>query len=284
MAIVDLGVITAERLINDEVLQKAITAEVRERAQAEANLLNEAVISKADMHGDLELVIPGIDAASVHEDVGEGQVVSLTNAKMSSKVLELKKHTGVIALTDEAVIRSGAHGINAIDLQMRQIEYGLANLIDKQIVEALKETPQGGTPITFATDNIYDAFAEAETKIEKDITAIVCSPQCRTKIFSNVNKVSFTGSSPANPYVGTVLPGANVPIIASRAVTSNDMFFVSSKLDAVIFGEGAPIRRVWDDAAAGTTNMRIDNFTGALSNYWQTAGNESAAVVRTSWV
>ena len=283
MAIVDLGVITAERLINDEVLQKAIAAEVRERAQAEANLLNEAVISRADMHGDLELVIPGIDAASVHEDVGEGQVVSLTNAKMTSKTLELKKHTGVIALTDEAVIRSGAHGINAIDLQMRQIEYGLANLIDKQIVGALNETPQTGTKITFSSGNIYDTLAEAEEKIEKDITAIVCSPQCRTKIFSNVNKVAYTGSTPSNPHVGTILPGANLPIIASRAVTTDYMYFVSSKLDAVIFGEGAPIRRVWDDAAAGTTNMRIDNFTGALSNYWQTASNQSAAVVKTEW-
>lgn len=283
MPIIDTGLVTAERMLNDTVFQKAISAQIMEKGFEGAKLYHPDIVTTADMHGDLEIILPGINSVMIHEDVAEGQEVGITNARFCGSTLKLAKCTAIISVTDEAVIRSGAHGIDAFGLQQKQAEDAFARRIDKQIVTALNQTPQAGTSISLKSDNIYTAFAEAEEKIEKDITGIVCSPQARTLIFSNVNKVSYTGSNPSNPYNGTILPGANVPIYASRAVTTNDLYFVSSKLDPVIYGTHAPQRDTWRNHTAGTINLRIDNFTGALSNYWQTESNTAAGVVKTAW-
>lgn len=279
----DLGVITAERLLSDNVFQKAISARIMDKGFEGSKLYNENIITEADMHGDLEVILPGINSVQVHEDVAEGQVVGITNSKFTAATLKLQKMTGIISVTDEAEIRSSAHGIDAFSLQIKQVEDALSRMIDTKIVGALNTTPQAGTAFVFASGKFYDAFADAEEKIEKDITAVVCSPECKTKIFGNINAAAYTGSNPAQPYNSSIIPGMDVPIYASRAVTTDDMYFVSSKLDAVIFGKADPLRNTWRDNAAGTTNMRIDNFIGALSNYWQTSSNTAAGVVKTAW-
>ena len=58
--------------------------------------------------------------------------------------------------------------------------------------------------------------------VDYNITAVVCSKAAKTEILSNLNKIAFTGSDPKSPIVGDMIPGYNIPIIASSAVTTVD--------------------------------------------------------------
>lgn len=280
---VDLGTITSERLVTDQVLQNTISKIVFDKGMEYSRLNRPEVVQAVDMMNDLELLLPGIDSVAVHEDVGEGQKIGITNAKMFSKRIQLKKSSGVISITDEAKIRAGSHGLNLVDLQINRLSSALAEVVDKQILAGLDTTPQAGTTFSIETDGIYTAYADAEAKIDKAITAVVMSPEAAVLVYKWTNK-DFGGANPASPYNGANIPGLGTPVIATPLLRGkHDMYFVSAELQAILFGTRAPQTFAWRNYEAGVDNLRVDNFTGALSNYWQTDDQHSQGVVKTPW-
>lgn len=286
MVKVNWGDVTAAKLKESGAIQDAIAKELLNVSIEQANLYNPAIVTDVDMRGDLSIKIPGVGTTTIHENVAEGQTVGVVAAKMFTDDLVLTKDTSLLYVTDEAEIRGRANGFSPLDLQMRIAENELTKVINKKIMAALNETPQTGTSIDLSSGNIYDALAEAQGKMvnDKDVTAIICSKEAQIKIFSNVNKVAYTGSNPANPYTGMILPGANIPIFASSAVTGDYLYFLAKDNMPVLFGKREPKYRLADDIDTGATKMRIDNFTGYKSNFLKTDdGNYAAGVVKTAW-
>lgn len=280
---VDLGTITSDRLLNDGVLQNTISKMVFDKGMEYSRLNVPAIVQTVDMQNDLEIVLPGINSVEIHENVAEGQKIGITNAKMFSRELKLVKSSGIISVSDEAKIRSGANGLSLIDLQMNRLSNGLATVADKQILAELNRTPQAGTSFSIDNNGIYTAYADAEAKIDKAITAVVMSPEAAVKVYQKTNK-DFGGANPASPYNGANIPGLGTPIVTTPLLRGvHDMYFVSAELEAVLFGSRAPQTYAWRNNEAGVDNLRVDTFTGAIGNFWQTDNDQAQGVVKTPW-
>lgn len=283
----NIGPITADGLLNSRTIQASQTAQVIKKATGDSVLVHDAVISRFGDGKDILYNIPGIGTVEAYENVLEGQKVGVTNAEQFATELKLEKDSVLLSITDEAIIRSEARGISAWEWQKEQAAKKLAAMQDLKIVHQLDTTPQTGTPINLSSGNIYSALAEAEEKIsDYDITAIVCSKAARTLIMKNVNAQGYTGSNPAAPYNGTFLPGYDIPIFATNAVTavdSDSIYFVSSQVPGCIWSPGQVLTHTWRDEEGGKVNMRIDAFRAAKSNVLQTPDNYNLGVVETTW-
>lgn len=285
MSNIDLGAITADRLLNDSILKDQLAADVILAASGSARLNNPAVVRSVDTRGDLEIDIPGVGAVDIHEGVPEGQKVAITNSKFFVNTLNLEKDTAILTLTDEAIIRTNAQGFPAWTYMQEQAQRRLAALQDKRIVAALATTPQVGESINLKTGNFYDALAEAEGKMgDYEITSVVCSREARMHIYRNTNASAYTGSNPAAPYDNNMIPGTGIPIFTSTAVTGNNIYFVSTEVPGAVWGTGQVATHVWRDEDGDKLLMRIDAYRGALSNLQQTSDtNKNIGVVETPW-
>ena len=130
-------------------------------------------------------------ATGVEESVPEGQAVTIATPEFAGTTVQLSKDVVSVGLTDEASIRAKAKGYNLMDLIQQDASTRLAALINKKIVQQLDTTPQAGTSFNIRSASIYNAIAEAESKMPDGagITAIVCSRQAKVEIMNNLNKI-----------------------------------------------------------------------------------------------
>jgi len=281
------GTMTAAQLDASDILSKKLASGIIQKADGLSVLNTPSVVTRMGDGSDLDYYIPTMDSISAHEDIPEGVKTSISTASYSAIQVTLLKDIVALGITDEMKIRTDANGLPLWNAEQEAAARKLASLQDKKIVTALDLTPQAGTSINLRATTFYSALSEAEGKIgDYNITAVVCSKAAKTEILSNLNKIAFTGSDPKSPIVGDMIPGYNIPIIASSAVTtvdSDSIYFVSSEVPACAWVPGPVQRDMWRDYESGIDMFKISAFRAAKSNIEQTASSTNQGVVETAW-
>lgn len=281
------GVKTVAELVASGVLRTQLAGDIIKTA-AEKAILNNPAIVRTFPGGNLEYKLALMGATNVEGDVGEGQETAIETPEFSTKTVELTKDVVSVALTDEVIIRSQAQGLNIQQAIRDDAAAQLAALINKKIVTQLDTTPQAGTSFNIRSASIYNAIAEAESKMPDAavITGIVCSRQAKVEIMNNLNKVVYGGAVPGAPATGDVIPGLNIPVFgtaAVEAVDSDSIYFVSADVPGCAWFPGQVKQEVGRDIKTGMDLFKISSWSAAKANIKQNASNYNLGVVETTW-
>ena len=281
------GTITAAELVKSGAVQTQLAGDIITTA-AEKAILNNPNVVRAFPGGDIEYKLAFMGAVGVESNVGEGQETAIETPEWAGQTVALTKDVVSVAISDEAVIRSQAQGLNVQQLLTNEASARLASLINKKIVEQLDITPQQGTSFNIRSTSIYEAIAEAQGKLPEEalITAIVCSRQAKVEIMSNLNKVAYGGQTANIAATGDTIPGLNIPVYASTAVESVDadsIYFISADVPGCAWFPGQVKMEMGRDIKTGVDLLRVSSWSAAKSNLKQTAANTNLGVVETTW-
>lgn len=281
------GIMTLDDLISGGILRSSLAADIL-KASVERAILNNPAIVRTFTGGDLEYKLGFMSATAVEEGVPEGQAVAIETPEFSSLSVPLSKDVVNVAITDEARIRSQSSGYDLISIIQQDASDRLSAIINKKIARALDTTPQAGTSFNIRSTSIYNAIAEAESKMPDGagITAIVCSRQAKVEIMNNLNKVVYGGATPGAPATGDVIPGLNIPVFGSAAVETVDadsIYFVSNEVPGVAWFPGQVKTEFGREIKNGLDLFKISSWSAAKSNLKQTSSSYNLGVVETTW-
>ena len=281
------GIITLSELESSSILRASVAAEII-KAGVEKAILNNPAVVRTFTGADIEYSLALMGATGVEEAVPEGQAVTIATPEFAGTTVQLSKDVVSVGLTDEASIRAKAKGYNLMDLIQQDASTRLAALINKKIVQQLDTTPQAGTSFNIRSASIYNAIAEAESKMPDGagITAIVCSRQAKVEIMNNLNKISYGGATPGAPATGDTIPGLGIPVFGTAAVEkvdSDSIYFVSADVPGCAWFPGQVKTEFGRNIDRGLDLFKINSWSAAKSNLKQTSSNYNEGVVETTW-
>ena len=212
------GIMTLDDLINGGILRSSLAADIL-KASVERAILNNPAIVRTFTGGDLEYKLGFMSATAVEEGVPEGQAVAIETPEFSSLSVPLSKDVVNVAITDEARIRSQSSGYDIISIIQQDASDRLSAIINKKIARALDTTPQTGTSFNIRSTSIYNAIAEAESKMPDGAGITAIARHGYAPPASGARRTEYSVQHSAGGYLTSAI-GANSDHIATRSASA----------------------------------------------------------------